>query len=318
MVARSQSSPSSIARAQPAASPGRNYLFLLLGGIFIIALAVILATAFSSFSPLEGCVGVVQISGEIVSTDIPATVFSDEVKGSETIAGEIASADARQDVKSVLVIIDSPGGSVVGSKEIYDAIRALNKSSVAYINEMAASGGYYAASGTDYIIAQPDALTGNIGARATIADMSGLFEKIGYNETTIKSGAMKDMGSSSRPMTPDERAVFESIINESFQQFKSDVQAGRGSRLDKESFATVLDARIMSGRQAKRIGLVDQLGNKKAAILRAAELGGISSKDPALCELSSSNAKKGLLGSLSAEAVDFLVKSSGIPRLSYR
>ncbi len=309
------------ARAQQNPPDGRNYLFLLLGGIFLIAVLVVLAYAFGSvlsFLPFEGCVGVVGINGPIVSTDIGATVFSDEVKGAETIAEEIRSADNRADVKSMLVFIDSPGGSVVGSKEIYDALRSLNKPSVAYINELAASGGYYVASGTDYIIAQPDALTGNIGARATIADMSGLFAKIGFNESTIKSGAMKDMGTSSRPMTPEERAVFESIINESFQQFKGDVQAGRGSRLDPAGFATALDARIFSGRQAKKIGLVDALGNKKAAIQKAAELGGIKSKDPALCELSSSAAKKGLLGSLSAEAVDFLVKSSGIPRLSYQ
>lgn len=300
---------------------GRNYLYLLLGGIFVIAVIVILAYAFSSalsFLSLEGCVGVIEISGPIVSADIPATMFSDEVKGAESISKEIEEADSRPDVKSVIVLVDSPGGSVVGSKEIYDALRALNKSSVAYINEMAASGGYYVASATDYIVSQPDALTGNIGARATVSDMSGLFAKIGYNETTVKSGAMKDMGTPSRPMTPEEYAVFESIINESFQQFKSDVQAGRGKRLDSFGFATALDARILSGRQAKKIGLIDELGNKKRAIQKAAELGGIDSKEPPLCDLSSTSGKKGLLGSLSSEAVGFLVRSAGVPRLSYQ
>ncbi len=307
-----------MAQKKQQAGNGRNYLFLLLGGIFLIAVVVILAYALASFSPFEGCVGVIQISGPIVSQDIAATVFSDGVKGAQSIAQEIESAGERPDVKSVLVLVDSPGGSVVGSKEIYDAIRSLNKSSVAYINEMAASGGYYVASATNYIISQPDALTGNIGARATISDMSALFAKIGFNETTIKSGAMKDMGSASRPMTPEEYAVFQSIINESFQQFKSDVERGRGSHLDKAGFATALDARIFSGRQAKKIGLVDELGNKKQAIKKAAELGGIASKEPAICDLSSTQGKRGLLGSLSSEAVDFAVRNAGVPRLSYR
>jgi len=299
----------------------KNYLFWLLGGIFIAALAVILAFAFApalSFLPLEGCVGVVKIDGPIVSQDIGATIFSDEVKGAETIAEEIRSADERQEVKSVLVIIDSPGGSVVGSKEIYDAIMSLNKSSVAYINEMAASGGYYVAAANDYIVSQPDAITANIGARATFADMSGLFEKIGFNETTIKTGAMKDIGSSSRPMTIEERAVLESIINESFQEFRSDVERGRGERLKRVEFQTVLDARIVSGRQAKKIGLVDELGNKKLAIKKAAELGGIKSEEPSLCDLSEGQGRKGLFGSLSSQAIGFLVRGAGAPRLSYQ
>ena len=308
-------------RAQPKNQDGKNYLFILLGGIFVIAVLVILAYALgsaSSFLPLEGCVGVIQISGPIVSQDIGASMFSDGVKGAESIAQEIEKADARSDVKSVIVLVDSPGGSVVGSKEIYDSLRALNKPSVAYINEMAASGGYYVASAADYIVSQPDALTGNIGARATISDMSGLFAKIGYNETSVKSGAMKDMGSSSRPMTLEEYAVFQSIINESFQQFRSDVEAGRGKRLDSAGFATALDARIFSGRQAKKIGLIDELGNKKRAIQKAAELGGIDSKEPAICDLSPSQGKKGLLGSLSSEALGFVARSAGVPRLSYQ
>jgi len=300
---------------------GPNYLFIVLGGIFAIALLIIIAYAFALpfFSlPMEGCVGVVEISGPIITADIPSSMFSDETRGSETISEEIESANKRSDVKAVLLLIDSPGGSVVASKQIFDAVHGLNKSTVAYINEMAASGGYYIAAGTSYIVANPDAITGSIGARATFADMSGLFAKIGYNETTVKSGAMKDIGSTSRPMTDEERAVLQSIVNESFAQFRSDVEEGRGSRLDPAGFATALDARIMSGRQAKKIGLVDELGNKKAAIKKAAQLGGIKSETPRLCDLSSSKGKKSLFGSLSAETIDYLVRGAGVPRLSYQ
>jgi len=298
-------------------SKGRNYLFALLGGLFVIAIVIIVLYGLA-IPPLQGCIGVVEVKGAIVTSDSDATLFSDEVKGSQTIASEIESAGSRPDVKALLVIIDSPGGSAVGSKEIYDALRSLSKPKVAYINELAASGGYYVAAGTDYIVAQPDAITGSIGARATFAEMSGLFAKLGYNETTVKSGAMKDMGSYSRPLTEEERSVMESIVNESFQAFKSAVEAGRGGRLDPAGFATALDARIMTGRQAKKIGLVDSLGNKKAAIKKAAELAGMDTENPRTCDISISKARKGLLGSLSAESVDFFVRSLGIPRLLYQ
>ncbi|MCX8198291.1 MAG: signal peptide peptidase SppA [Candidatus Micrarchaeota archaeon] len=296
-------------------------ILLALAGLFAIALLVIIAYSFSLpflSLPMEGCVGLIEIKGPILTQDVPASLFSDELIGSETISEDIEEANKRPDVKSLLIVVDSPGGSVVASKQIYDSIRLLKKPSVAYINELATSGGYYVASGADYIISNPDAITGSIGARATFADMSGLFGKIGYNETTIKSGEMKDLGSPSRPMSPEEREIIQSIVDESFQQFKSDIIAKRGSRLDASGFSSALDARIMSGRQAKKIGLVDELGGKKAAIKKAAELGGIKSEKPRLCQLGSSMGKKGLFGSLSSQANQLIFDAMRIPRLSYQ
>lgn len=296
---------------------GQNYLPILVGGLFIIALAIVAIYAFAAL-PMAGCVGVVEIKGTIVSDDVPSTFFSDEIKGGDTIADEIESAEKRPDIKSVLVIIDSPGGSAVASSRIYAALRSINRSKVAYINEMAASGGYYVAAGTDYIVANPASLTGNIGARATLSDMSGLFAKLGYNETSIKSGDMKDMGAPYRPMTDAERAVFQSIVDESFADFKSAVEQGRGSRLDPAGFKTILDARILTGRQAEKIGLVDSLGNKNDAIRQAAKMGGIDSSEPRLCALSASGRKRGIFGSLSSEALNVLLRGAGVPRILYQ
>ena len=293
-----------------------NYLLLGLGGMFLVAIIVILAYSFAA-APLSGCVGVVEIKGPIISDDIGSTIFSDEIKGAETIAEEIEAADERQDVKSVLILIDSPGGSVVASRRLYDAVNGLNKTTVSYINEMAASGGYYVAAGSDYIISNPDAITGSIGARATFSDMSGLFAKLGYNETVVKSGSMKDIGSSSRPMTDAELAVIQGIINESFGEFRAAVEEGRKGKLDSEGWKTALDARIMSGRQAKKIGLVDELGSRKQAIAKAGELGGIKG-EPRLCRLSGAPSAKGLFGSLSLQAVEFLARGAAAPRLSYQ
>jgi len=293
---------------------GGGYLLWVVGGLLGLALLVILSY---SFSPLEGCVGVVEIKNEIVVDDIPSSLLSGGIYGSESIAKSIESADKRPDVRALLVVIDSPGGSVVGSRQIYDALRSLNKSSVAYLQELAASGGYMVASGTDTIVSNPDALTGNIGARMTFLEYRGLFEKLGVNETAIKSGAMKDMGTPAREMTPGERMVFESIVNESFEEFKGAVVEGRGSRLNMGLFEEALDARVMTGRQAQKIGLVDKLGGKKAALLEAARLGGMESGEPKVCDLSPSNGRRGLLGSLSSDVLLVFSRTIGLPRLSY-
>ena len=295
---------------------GRNYLYLVLGGLFAFALLLLLA--YSAF-PTEGCVGIIEVNGEIVSQGSDATLFSDAVKGSGTIADEIAEAGNRADVKSLLVLVDSPGGGVVASREIYEALRAVNKSKVAYVNELAASGGYYVAAGTDYIIATPNALTGSIGSIITLSDMSGLFEKVGYNLTMVKSGEKKDMGSPARPLSDSEREVLQSIVNESFDEFRNAILESRGERLDPAAFASVTDGRLLSGRQAKQVGLVDELGNRKAAIMKAAKLGGIQSGNPSTCEISLKAERRGIFGSLASEIARIALGTSSIaPHLSYK
>lgn len=293
---------------------GTNYLFWAVGGLLLVALAVVLA--YSAALPFEGCVGVVRVSGPIIAEDIPSSLLSDGQPGAESIVKELREADRRPDVKAVLLAVDSPGGSAVASKDIYDRIRAMNKTTVAHINEMAASGGYYVAAATDYVVAQPDSLVGNIGARATFYDFSGLFAKIGYNETVVKTGAMKDMGSQSRPATPEELEVMETIVNESFAQFRADVEAGRKGKLSMPEFEKILDARVMTGRQAKKIGLVDALGNREAAVKKAAELAGIASDEPRTCEISPGSGK-GILSPFATETLSLLVQQA-TPKLQYR
>jgi len=292
---------------------GSNYLAVAVGGLFILSIVIIAAY---SFLPSEGCIGVVEISGPLVTQDVPASLFTDEQKGSQTMASEIKEAGDRPDVRAVLLLIDSPGGSVIASQEVYESVHALNKTSVSFIREMAASGGYYAAAGTSYIVANPDALTGSIGARATLSDYSGLMAKLGINSTTFKTGDLKDMGSPERPMPEKERAVWQSIVNESFLTFRTAVEEGRKGRLDKAGFEEVLDARILTGRQAKKIGLVDELGNKDAAIAAAARLSGMKG-EPRLCEISSGARRGTLFGSLSAQALQMFLQGASGFHVSY-
>lgn len=272
---------------------GSNWLkyggVILLGLAFLVFLGILLLS--SASTPLFGkCVAVVGIKDEITTSSSPPTLFSDAVPGSEDIASTIEALNKRDDVGAVVFVIDSPGGSVVATREIYDAVKGLDKPKVAYFREVAASGAYYIASGTDYIISDPDALTGSIGVIMTLSDMSGLFGKIGYNVTAIKSGDTKDIGTYARPMTEKERQILQSLVDEIFAEFKGIVVANRGPRLDMARFSEILDGRMLSGRQAKEAGLVDALGTKKDAIMQAARLANITDEEPSICEIKVSSA----------------------------
>jgi protease-4 len=251
-----------------------GWVLAILIGLLAVAGLFLLVFGGSGTGIVKGCIGVIEVKGEIVAEDSAGSLFGAGQSGSSTIAGLIEEAERRADVKAILVEINSPGGSTTGSREIYQALKNSKKPKVAYLREMAASGGYYVAVGTDYIVSEPDALTGSIGVRSTFTDLSGLFAKLGYNETVIKSGELKDMGSSSRPPAEEELRIMQAIVNESFEEFKEVVVLGRGSRLKHPQFEEVLDARVLSGRQALAIGMVDSLGGRKEAVLKAGELAG--------------------------------------------
>ncbi len=276
--------------------------WLLIGGLVlaVVLLAVFFVGLFSvgllAAAFPEPCVALVKVDGEITTSSSQAGLFSASAAGSDELVELLKEAGERSEVKAVVVEINSPGGGAVASEEIYDALKKLEKPKVAFFREVAASGGYYVGVGTDYIVSSPDALTGSIGARATLEDFSKLFEKIGLNYTTIKTGEFKDIGDPSRSMNEKERAIIQSIIDESFQKFKSDVEANRRGRqnFNQANFETVLDARILTGRQAYKLGLVDELGNKQAALDKAAELAGMDA-NPKVCVL---EAKQGFFEEL--------------------
>ncbi len=266
---------------------------LLLGITFLMFLGMLLFSSIST--PFFGkCIGVVEISDEITTRTTPQSLFSNEIPGSEEIAAAIKALDKREDVEAVLFVVDSPGGSVVATHEIYDAIKGLKKPKVAYFREIATSGAYYLSTGADYIISEPDTLTGSIGVIMTLSDLTGLLDKIGANITTIKSGESKDIGSFARPMSEKERAILQALVDEIFSEFKSIVIENRGVRLNAEKFNEILDGRVLSGRQAKEAGLVDALGNKQSAIRKAAEFANITEEEPSVCKITVSSTQGGL------------------------
>lgn len=194
-------------------------------------------------------------------------------------------------VKAIVLRINSPGGGVAPSQEIYEEIlktRQTNKKPiVTSMGSVAASGGYYIASATDLIMANPGTITGSIGVLLQVPNISGLMQKIGVKSVVVKSGQHKDLASPTREMTEAERQILQSMLDDVHSQFIDVVAKGR--QLDREKVAALADGRIFSGREAQSIGLVDQLGNLQDAIERAGALAGIHGKPTVIEER-----KKGL------------------------
>ena len=188
-------------------------------------------------------------------------------------------------VKAVVLRVDTPGGTVVAAQEISAAVarlRAGGKKVVASMGDLAASGGYYVSCAADRIVASPGTLTGSIGVIMQFPDYRGLFGKIGLSTNTIKSGEFKDVGNGAREMTERDRRLLQSLVDDVQAQFVAAVAAGRG--MTPERVRPLADGRVYSGRQAKELGLVDELGDLDAAIAAAAKLAGISGKPEVIRE----------------------------------
>lgn len=199
---------------------------------------------------------------------------------SEGIIEQIRRHIENQTVRAFVIRINSPGGGVAASQEIYEEIKKIRqvheKPVVASLSTVGASGGYYIAAAADKIVANPGSITGSIGVIIQIPNLSDLLQKVGIRSVVIKSGPYKDMASATRDLTVEERQLLQQVIDDIHDQFIQAVAEGRG--LPRERIETVADGRILSGRQALELGLVDQLGNLQDAIETAARMGGIPGK----------------------------------------
>jgi protease-4 len=206
-------------------------------------------------------VGVVEIKGLI--TDAKETVL--QLKGFRK----------DDDIKAIVLRINSPGGGVGPSQEIYAEVKktTLTKKVVASMGAVAASGGYYVAAAADHLVANPGTMTGSIGVLMEFPNVENLFKKIGLSAVVLKSGDYKDTGSPLRKMTSEERDLLQGFIDNVHQQFVAAVAEGR--KMSEESVLAIADGRILSGEQAQEIGLLDSLGTLEDAITIAGELGGV-------------------------------------------
>jgi protease-4 len=202
------------------------------------------------------------------------------ITGSEEITELLNRSSEDDNIKAILIRIDSPGGAVVPSQEIYDAVKKIKlsrkKKVVTSMGTVAASGGYYIAAASNYIMANPGTLTGSMGVIMEMANFSELLAKVGVESVTIKSGANKDAGSPFRKMTKEEHLLFQNVLDDVHDQFITAVSEGRS--LDINKVRKLADGRIFTGRQAQKEGLVDGLGNMEDAIAKTAEMAGIVGK----------------------------------------
>jgi protease-4 len=189
-------------------------------------------------------------------------------------------------VKAVVLRVNSPGGAVAPSQEIFQEIlkfrRETGKRVVASLGSVAASGGYYIAAAADRIVANPGSITGSIGVIMQIPNLGGLLQKVGIKTTVIKSGDNKDLGSITRDLTDAERRILQEVMDDVHSQFIEAVAAGR--HMDRARVEPLADGRIFSGRQALGLGLVDELGDLPDAIERAGGLVGIPGRPKVIQE----------------------------------
>lgn len=241
-------------------------------GIIVILLAMLFSLLFfiGRFTGRPGRfafgdkIGVVEIKGVITQ--------------SSEIIEEIHQYQEDEGVKAIILRIDSPGGGVGPAQEIYrEVLKARSKKKVVTsMGSVAASGGYYIACASDLIIANPGTITGSIGVLMEFSNFEELLKKIGIKGVVLKSGEHKDIGSPFREMTPEEKRIIQEVIDNVHQQFIEAVAEGR--RLDRTKVVQIADGRIITGEQAKKLGLVDQMGNLQDAIDTTAKMVGIEGK----------------------------------------
>lgn len=245
----------------PKRRPLRTIFWALAAGIGVIVLMNILFPDLDLSS--EDKIAVIRVEGVIMD--------------SQVTVGELKRFSENPSVKAIVLRIDSPGGGVVPSQEIYDAIRQVrsktSKTVIASMGNVAASGGYYIAAATDRIVANPGTLTGSIGVIMETANVEGLLQKIGVEGVVIKSGKFKDVGSPLRKMSEEERGLMQAVMDDVHKQFIEAVAEGRAMELTEAQ--GLADGRIFTGRQAKDAKLVDELGNLDDAIQLAADAAGI-------------------------------------------
>jgi protease-4 len=214
------------------------------------------------------------IEGPIVEWESQRLFFKKDATTTE-VRRKLEKAEQDHRIKALLLRVNSPGGTVTGSDIVYREIKRFKEKTkipvVAAFMGVAASGGYYVSCAADSIVAHPTTITGSIGVIMHEFGFNGLFQKIGMESRVIKAGQMKDAGNPFAPMTDEQRAIFQKIVDEAYQRFVDVVAEGR-PKLKRDEILKLADGRVLSAVDAKQAGLVDQLGDLDDAIEEAKRL----------------------------------------------
>ncbi|MDZ7372561.1 MAG: signal peptide peptidase SppA [candidate division KSB1 bacterium] len=242
-------------------------ILAFLGGLLV--LAAVLFTVLLRGRDLEVVAG--EGSERVALVELRGVIVN-----SEPIVRQLERFRKDRRVRAIVLRVDSPGGGVAASQEIYEAVRRVReggKPIVCSMGSVAASGGYYVALGCKKIVANPGTTTGSIGVIAEIPNVQRLLSRLGIEVSVVKSGRHKDIGSPYREMTDDERRLLQEWIDDAYHQFVTVVATERS--LDSTRLRELADGRVFTGRQAYQLGLVDTLGTLGDAIRLAADLAGI-------------------------------------------
>ena len=257
----------------------KKIVMILLGGAVIVSLFLaFLPSPAKKMSSSEPKIALIHVEGVIMSGRNQGTLFGD-MGGVDAVIRQLREAGEDSSVKAIVLRVNTPGGSVPATQELgteITRIRVAGKPIVTSMGDVAASGGYWLAAMTDKVYANPSTMTGSIGVYIPYANWEELYKKIGISQEKIKSGSHKDILSPDRPITPQERAILQSMVDDIYEQFVAVVSEGRG--MDSARVRELADGRIYTGKQAKALGLVDELGNLYDAIDATAQMVGIQGK----------------------------------------
>lgn len=264
-------------------------------------------------------VAIVRIEGAI-ELGIKSGPFSNPA-GAESVIQHLDEIEKSQYIKAVVLRINSPGGTVTASQEIYQKLWRLRKKNiilVASMAEVAASGGYYVASACNYIVANQGTITGSIGVIAASPNLKRLFENFGIRMNVVKSGRHKDIFSTHRDMTREEEQILQGLIDSSYSRFIKDIALGRN--MNQSEILPYADGRIFDGEQALRIKFIDMIGTFEESVEKAKELAKLP-QDAPVYEENKSTIQQLLLGLdsvFSGRIFGGLIQRENQQRLEYR
>ena len=241
--------------------------------VAIIAVLYMISSLASKIADVSDKIAVIPIKGAITTSGGALPSFQQSGVTSTEVADFLKKAGEDKQVKAIVLDINSPGGTVVASREIVKKVEGMEKPVVAVIRDVGASGAYWVATASDVIIADPLSITGSVGVIASYLEFSELFDEYGVTYEGLKAGEMKDMGSPFKKLTENERAVMQRKLDVVHEQFIQDVVENR--KLSHDHIAEVASGVYFLGQEAKELGLIDEFGGKEDAIDRAEELAGV-------------------------------------------
>lgn len=250
----------------------RNAKILMIGmgglSVMVMFVLIVLVTMSSSFG---GSVAVIPIQGQIGYSS--SNMLGGSVVNPDEIKEQIKTAEADKSVSAILLEINSPGGTPVASEEIMDEVKDCKKPVVSWISDNGASGAYLAATGSDKIVASNSSMVGSIGVIMDLTNLSDLYQKLGIDRYAIKGGKYKDIGADYRDLTSEEKSMLQNMVDENYESFVANVAQNR--KLSKKYVESIAEGQIYTGKQAKKLKLIDEIGGKDQALDIAAKLGGI-------------------------------------------